>query len=253
VIWVIPILFVLFNCVKQVKEYNIGNFWDVPKHFEVLFNWNYLVNRINIGSGMFNSFVYALVGSGLAVLFASLAAYSISSLRIRHKMFWFMFIYSGTIFPSQIYLIPLLKEYSITGLYDTKLGLIIFYTSICIPFSMFVMRNFFMGVPKELHEAARIDGASNFKIFYKIYMPIAKASASAVFLIQFTWTWNELMFGMTLSKSNTVRPVMTAVSLLSTDNTPALLLACIIASLPTILLFLILQKNFEHGLIFQGK
>lgn len=255
VIWVLPLLFVLFNCAKEASEYNLGDFWNLPKHISFAVNWDFLNEQVNLSNGIINSLIYAIVGAAIAVILASLASYALSTLDIKHKMFWFLFIYSGTIFPFQTYLIPIFKTYSIIGLYDTKVGMIIFYSAICIPFSMFVLRNFFTNIPKDVLEAARIDGASDFMAFVKIYMPMAIAPVSAVFLFQFSWIWSDLMFGMTFAKSDDVRPVMASVSLLmgAQQNIPSIMLASLAVSIPTIVLFIALNKNLTQGFTSYGK
>lgn len=253
VVWIFPILYAFVSSFKGRQEYNLGSFWDLPKGNALLENFKSLNQSIGITSGMFNSFIYAVAGAAFAVIIATLAAYAISHLEIKHRVFWFMFIYSGTIFPFQIYLIPIYKGYSKTGLYDTRLGMIMFYTAICIPFCMFVLRNFFMGISKEICESAKVDGASDLQVLLKIFLPMAKAPLSIVFLTQFTWCWNDLMFGLTFTKSTNVRTVMAAVSLLGKANIPSLMLACILVSIPTIALFMLLQKNFESGFVYQSK
>ena len=252
-VWIFPIVFTIVNTFKSKQEYNLGNFWDVPAGNELGANFTYIQENANILTGVGNSFLYAICGACFSVLIALFAAYAITHLEIKHRMFWFMFIYCGTIFPFQIYLIPVFKGYSELGLYNTRLGMIFFYTAICIPFCMFVLRNFFRGISKEILESAKIDGASDFQILWKILVPMATAPISVVFLSQFTWCWNDLMFGLTFTKSDSIRTVMSAVSLMGTVHTPALLLACVIASVPTILLFFFMQKNFETSFVYQSK
>lgn len=253
VIWLFPVMYAVISSFKGRQEYNLGNFWDWPQGNHILENLQSLNSSISIASGMLNSILYAVLGALFAVAISVLAAYAIAHLKIRFRMFWFLFIYSGTIFPFQIYLIPIYRGYSTLGLYDTRVGMILFYTAICIPFSMFVLRNFFMGISKEICESAKVDGASDFMVLLKIFLPMAKAPLSIVFLSQFTWCWNDLMFGLTFTNSPEVRTAMSAVSLLGKANVPSLMLACILVSLPTILLFIFLQKNFEAGLVYQSK
>lgn len=253
IIWIFPILYAVVSSFKSKQEYNLGNFWDLPKGNFLKENLESLNQSVSLISGMGNSFLYAVLGAVFAVVIAVLAAYAISHLEIRFRMFWFLFIYSGTIFPFQIYLIPVYKGFSKVGLYDTRWGMILFYTAICIPFSMFVLRNFFMGISKEICESAKVDGAGDFMVLIKILLPIAKAPLSIVFLSQFTWAWNDLMFGLTFTKSSDVRTVMSSVSLLGKANVPSLMLACMVVSIPTIILFGLLQKNFETGFVYQSK
>ena len=126
------------------------------------------------------------------------------------------------------------------------------YVGLCIPFATFVLRGFFLTVPWEIQEAAKIEGATNFQILYKIMMPLARAPILLVFLIQFTWIWNDLLFGMVLSRSVGVRPITTALvgmqNLYSQMDGPTILTATLMASIPTLLIFLLLQKHFIRGL-----
>lgn len=209
-------------------------------------------------NGFLNSLLYGVLSAAIAILLAALAAYAITKLKIKGRFFWFMLIYSGTIFPFQMYLVPVYKMYTQFNLYDTQIGMILFYSAISIPFCIFVLRNFFDGLGNEQLEAARIDGASDFHVFYKIYLPMAKAPISALFLFQFSFVWNDLLFGFTFSKSGNIRPIMTVLSQLNgpngaTTNAPAVLLACAIASIPTIFLYSVLNKNFEKGLVMTEK
>ncbi len=252
-IWLAPVFFVLLNTLKGKQEYNLGSLWELPKGCELADNIRYLMTNKVVFQGMASSFLYAILGAAFALLMATLAAYAISHLKIRRKMFWFLFIYSGTIFPFQIYLIPIYKAYSKIGLYNTRLGMILFYSAICIPFCMFVLRNFFLGIDKEICESAHMDGATKMQILTRIFVPMAKAPLAILFMSQFNWCWNDLMFGLTFTKSEKIRTVMATVSLMDRGNVPALFLGCIIVSLPTIILFLLLQKNFDAGFVYTTK
>lgn len=253
VIWMMPVVFSILNMFKSRQEYNMGSFWDLPTGNFIMENVQYVQENAKIFQGMFSSLLYAVCGAVFAVIIGTLAAYAIAHLKIKHRMFWFMVIYSGTIFPFQIYLIPIFKGYSKLGLYDTRLGMILFYTAICIPFIMFVLRNFFIGISKEVCESAKLDGASDLQILIHIFAPMAKAPLSIVLLQQFNFCWNDLMFGLTFTKSQDIKPVMASLSLMTTGHAPAMLMACLIASVPTILLFIFLNKNFDAGFAYASK
>lgn len=251
-IWLCPLFFSFTYSFKSRIEANRTNVFSWPQGNALAENLNYIQNAVGFFNSMGVSFIYALVGASVAVSFATLAAYAIAHLPIRGKMFWFLWIYSGTIFPFQMYLIPIFRMYSIAGLYNTRLGMMLFYMSICIPFAMFVIRNFFTGISKEVLESAKIDGASNFIILIKILLPMSVAPIAVVFFTQFTWCWGDLLFGMTFTKSIGIRPVMPTVSVI-TNNRPALALAGLIVSVPTLILFTLLQRNMETGLVYQSK
>ena len=251
-IWMLPVIFSFIGSMKEKQEYNLTFLWDLPKQINWIENIKYIHEYSNVYQSIGNSLFYSLCGAVGSAFFALLAAYGLTTLKIKHRMFWFMVIYSGTIFPLQLYLIPVFKAYQKLGLYDTRLGLIIFYIAICIPFSMFVLRNFFLGISRDLVEAAKIDGASDFSILWRIFVPMSKAPLSVVFMTQFAWCYNELMFGITFVKSNDIKPVMATISTF-TGNKPAMLVACAITSIPTIILYLLLNKNFNYGIVYQSK
>ena len=100
-------------------------------------------------------------------------------------------------------LIPLFVGYANTDLYDTRLGLLLVYTAISVPFATFVMRNFFSGVSFSLYEAAIVDGASTWHVFWRIYLPLASSALGAIFILQATFVWNDLLLGLTLCKPTT--------------------------------------------------
>ena len=251
VAWIYPVFFLLVNANKTASQYSKGDKTEIIFGTQIFENivkaWN-----IGLGDGVLNSLFYGLVGSSLAVIFAFLAAFAIVRLKMKNGLWWFLLIYSGTVFPFQMFLIPLFEAYVAVGIYNTKFGLTLFYVAVCIPFATFVLRGFFLTVPWELQEAAKVEGATNFQILYKIMMPLAKAPLMLVFLIQFTWIWNDLLFGMVLSRSVGVRPITTTLagmqSLYKQVDAPTILTATLMASIPTLLIFLLLQKHFIRGL-----
>lgn len=252
ILWISPMFFVMLNTFKTKREYNIGSLWLMPEGNHFAENVRTLMsNRVLASMGV--TFLYAFFGALFAVAISMFAAYGLTKLRIGHRFFWFIVIYSGTIFPFQVYLIPIFKAYQNTGLYNTRTGMILFYTAIAIPYAMFVLRNFFLGIDSEICEAARIDGASEFQILTRIFLPMATAPLSIVFLSQFTWIWNDLMFGLTFTKSAETRPIMASLSIMGTGNAPALFIACLASSLPTLILFFILNRNFQTGFAYVAK
>ena len=252
VIWLVPIAFLIIASMKTKQEYNMSYIWDMPKSFGWAVNFKYLADYSTVLQSAWNSILYGLAGGFGCLIVASLAAYAIAKLNIRHRMFWFLFIYSGTIFPFQMYLIPVFKAYMNTGLYNTRPGLMLFYIAITVPFAMFVLHNQFRSISDEIVESAKIDGASKLRILLSIMLPMSKPSLIVVFMTQFSWCYNELMFGMTLVKSSGIRPVMATITGFS-GNVPALLVGCIVVSVPTILLYLFLNRNFDTGIVYTSK
>ena len=252
--WVTPLAIVALSSMKTPREQSQSGILALPENAEVILENIASASELSgIGNGILSSLIYAFVGSFTAVIVASSAGYSIAMLEIRFPFFWFLIIYSGTIFPFQMYLMPLFGLYQTVGLYDTRFGMLLFYSAIAVPFCIFVFRNYFIGMQGEVIEAASLDGASSFQTYLRIVLPMAKAPALFLFVTQFSWIWNDFLFGQVLAKSDHVRPVMTSLAMLSgtygKGSIPQQMAGALTASIPTLILFFALQKHFMQGII----
>ena len=149
----------------------------------------------------------------------------------------------------QLFLIPLYFVLKALHLYDTRIGLVIAYIGICVPFALFVFRNYAHTLPAELFDAAKVDGASRWGAYARIFLPMSRPAFAVVFTFQFIWTWNDLLFAMVLSEK--YRPIMNTLGMLSGARgafpPPVIVMGSVIASLPTIILLLSLQRTFIRG------
>jgi ABC-type glycerol-3-phosphate transport system permease component len=253
VVWLVPLALLVITPMKSTPEYQGASQWALPRHPQELFhNLKLAWTSAGLGPGFIASLSYGFVGAVLAILFGSLGAYAITRLPVRLGFFWFILVFSGTIFPFQMYLIPLFKMYTDTGLYDTWLGMALFYTAIAIPFCLFVLRGFFSTIPAELQDAARLDGAGDFRIYWRIFLPLARGPIAVLLLFQFTWIWNDLLFGLVLTTSDGIRPIMPSLlgmqGVYANSGPPIVLAGALIGSLPTLLLFLFLGRYLLRGL-----
>jgi multiple sugar transport system permease protein len=251
VLWLLPTYLLLVNAVRPATTYDSDKIWT-PSGFGFFDNVRIAWEAAQLGESVGSTALYAVLSPAAGVIVGALAGFAIVVLRLRAGFWWFMLIFGGTIFPTQMLLIPLFLGYSTNQLYDTKSGLILVYTAVCVPLAAFVLRNFFTGIAYSIYEAGRMDGASSWRIFWRIYLPMSAPALGAVFILEFTFIWNDLLFGLTLSQSESVRPIMTAVSSLSSayggKSIPVVLAAGLFISLPTILLFLLTQRLFARGL-----
>jgi multiple sugar transport system permease protein len=252
-VWLFPVYLILVSALRPAGSFNPARAWVPSAHLGLWSNIARAWSASQIGGSLGSSLLYSVVSPALACLIGALAGYAIVVLRLRHGFAWFMLIFGGTIFPVQMLLIPLFVSYSKVNLYDSRLGMIIIYTAISVPFAAFVMRNFFTGVAFSMFEAARMDGASTFRVFRQIYLPLSRTALAAVFILEFTLVWNDLLFGLTLTQSHGVRPVMTALAALQSDvyagtPVPVALAAGLVVSAPPVVLFLATQRLFARGL-----
>src|SRR3546814_19037003 len=112
-------------------------------------------------------------------------------------------------------LLPLFDGYSRVGLYDTRVGMVLVYTVISVPFAAFVMRNFFTGIAHSVFEAAVLAGATTWRIFTRVYLPMGSSALVAIFILQATFIWHDLLLGLTLSQSADVRPIVNTLAVLT--------------------------------------
>jgi ABC-type glycerol-3-phosphate transport system permease component len=253
-VWLLPLWLLVITPMKSTPEYTDKSQWALPTHPLRLFsNLRTAWDSAGLGAGFVASLTYGLTGAALAILFGSLGAYAITRLGVRLGFCWFILVFSGTIFPFQMYLIPLFNLYTRTGLYDTWIGMALFYTAIAIPFCLFVMRGFFSTIPQEVQDAARLDGASDFRIYWRIFLPLARGPIAVLLLFQFTWIWNDLLFGLVLSTSDGVRPITPSLlglqGVYANSGPPVVLAGALIGSLPTVVLFLFLGRYLLRGLV----
>jgi len=252
-IWLLPVWTTFSVAFKSPKEYLNQKFYQFTREFSIIDNLRNTFKMYQLHKHFFNSLLYAVAGAGIAIITASIAGYSIIRLRPRFNFLLFLIIYSGTLFPFQMYLIPVYKLFYSVGLYDTKLGMILIYSALCIPFSLFVYRGFYTTIPKEIEEAAKLDGCGPLKSYLYIFLPQSVAPTAVVALFQMTWIWNDLLFGMVLTRSQNARPIMIALASMSGPSggtvMPYTMSGVIFTSIPTILLFVLLRKYFISGMV----
>ena len=252
-LWLLPFSYVLLAIFKSTAEYAASPPLSLPEGVSPLLeNIRMAWQQGDMAQAMLNSSLYAAVGSSLAVLLAAMAAYPLARMHFRHRNLWFLLLFAGTVFPFQMYLIPLFFGFQWAELLDTHLGMCLLYTAICIPFPVLVLRNYMQNLSLEIDQAARLDGASEFMLFWRIILPNLRGPMSAVFLLQFTWIWNDMLFSSVLGNSPETRSIMNALLVFQgsyAQSGPNIMLtAAVLASLPTLLLFGLLRRQFMQGL-----
>ena len=252
-VWLVPFYYLAVSVFKSSAEYGSGNPLALPVSLSPFFdNAAKVWSDAKLGAGMFNSALYGLTGAGVAVFIAAAAAFGLTRLDFSGKTFWFMLIFAGTIFPFQMYLIPLFFSYQQFGILNTRFGMVLFYTAICVPFPVLVLKNFMSQLNHEMDEAARMDGAASWRVFWSIVLPNCRGPMLALFLLQFTWIWNDLLFSAVLGNTVEIRSVMNALQVFqgsySASGPNIVLTGSLLASLPSVLLFTVLRKHFMAGL-----
>ncbi|WP_152364716.1 carbohydrate ABC transporter permease [Microlunatus speluncae] len=252
-LWLVPVYLLLSNAGKTNDSYSGATLWLPGNPLDLVINLGQVITDTDLARALINTAIYSVVSPAIAVVLGAMVGFAVIVLRLRRGFLWFFLIYCGSVFPLQMVVIPIFDGYSRLGLYDSITGMVIIYSIVCLPFSAFVMRNFFSGIAESVFEAAVVDGAKVRQIFTRIYLPMSASALAVVFILQATWVWNDLLLGLILTQSEETRPVMPVLTgLQSTEGGGAsytvVLAAAILVSLPTALLFLVSQRFFAKGL-----
>jgi multiple sugar transport system permease protein len=225
----------------------------------LLFRWrNYIDMWYNIDFGLYlrNSFIICGTSMLIAMVFATMAAYAFSRFQFPGSNLFGNLILATQMIPAIMYLIPIyimfVKFNDLTGIpiKGTFPGIILIYSAFFIPFSIWILRGFFAAIPKELEEAGRIDGASQFQVFWHIVLPLAVPGIIATGVYVFLTAWDELMFAWVLCNADTMTiPVGIRLFVGNYQNRFDLMMAAAtVATVPVMILFFLLQKHIVKGL-----
>jgi ABC-type glycerol-3-phosphate transport system permease component len=198
-----------------------------------------------------NSLFITLVSVTGLVTFCAMAGYAFAHFRFPAKSFLFFYFLAGMMIPPQVILIPAFKMMSLMGLVNTYYSVILTYLA-WVPFAIYFFRAYFQGIPAELVEAARIDGASEISIFFRVMLPLARPAVVTVAIIYFVWIFNDFMWPLVYLTNNEMRTVTLGMmnfqgqySSATTLKTAALMLA----TLPPVIVFLIFRRQIQGGLV----
>jgi raffinose/stachyose/melibiose transport system permease protein len=243
-----PLLWLVLNSFKTTNEM-FDNTWLPP----AVWQWQNYVQawKFGISRYLFNSIVVTTVSVVLIIFLSALSAYALAVLRIPGRNWIYLFILGGSILPPEVSLFPLFKVLVSLHIYDTYTALILPYVAFGLPFATFFVRAHMVTIPRELNEAANIDGAKPFAIFWRIYVPLSRPALASVAFIQIMRVWNEYIFALTFVESDRVRPLTVGVASFASNVTTdwaTLMAGLVISMLPIIVLFLLLQRQFVQGL-----
>lgn len=200
-----------------------------------------------------NSVIFASSVTLISLLLDSMAAYAFARLNFRGRNVLFVIVLVGLMIPVQVTMIPLFITLNKFGWIDTYAGLII--PRATNAFGIFMLRQFFIGLPKELDDSARIDGCSEFRLYWQIIMPLAKPAIVSLALFHFMFNWNDLLWPLIITNSNAVRPLPVALALFMGQHVVEygiLTAGAAIVIAPLVIAFLIAQKYFIQGIAFTG-
>jgi ABC-type glycerol-3-phosphate transport system permease component len=249
----------LWLIATSLKPERLIPHWPPQWYAGVLTLENYIAvfTKYNFLSWLRNSTVVSVLGTLLTIFLGSLASYSFSRFRFKGKNVLFMLTVATVILPQEITIIPLYIALTRMGLGNTYLSLIL--PAIANPVSIFLFRQFFDGFPKELEEAALMDGYGRFMIYYRLVMPLSTAVIMAVAILTFTAVWNDMLWPIIITSSKKTATLAVGIvqhfemfqgaKMMRYGHQSAASILCII---PTLILFMLLQKYFVQGISRTG-
>jgi multiple sugar transport system permease protein len=251
---VFPFLGVISTALKRPLEvYSTSNYlW--PKE-PTLQNFVDVLTKSDVPRSFGNSWIVGISTTLLALTVAVLAGYGLSRFRFPGRDALSMSILLGQMVPQAVLLVPLFVLLNMVGLIDTLLGLSLSYLTISVPLSVWMMRGYFTGIPRELEEAAMVDGCSRLGALIRIVLPLARPGIVATALYIFTVTWQEYLYALSFSNSLATRTLAVQLSYFSdeiTVNWGQTMAASLLMALPCMLVFLLLHKHFVRGLTEGG-
>ena len=212
-LWLIPTFGLLVESFRDPAQYANGGWWDAIVHPAQLTITNYqaLVQNSTMVSSFFNTIKITVPATILVVLIGSAAGYSFAWMNFPGRDWLFLGVVALLVIPIQIALIPVVKLYAVMGISGSIISVIFFHVGFGLPFAIFLLRNYFAGIPRDLMEAARMDGASEGKIFYKIILPLGMPAIASLGIFQFLWVWNDLLVALVFSNSSS-QPITVALA-----------------------------------------
>ncbi|WP_448534946.1 carbohydrate ABC transporter permease [Pseudothermotoga sp.] len=252
-VWILPFMGVFMTAIRPLDEL-LNGWWNFATFRPTINNfagaWNHPTAALS--RGMLNSLIVAVPATFLPLFLATMAGYGLSRYRFKLRTPLLALVIIALALPQQTIAVPIFQMMNVLNLVDTYLGLIIVHTAWGIPWIAFFMRNFFTTIPKAMEEAARIDGASDITIFFKVVLPLAMPAIGSAFALQFTWVWSDFFLALIL--------IYSPDKLLATQRIPLmrgvyhvdwglLSSAAILVMVVPIAVYLVLQRYYIRGMV----
>jgi raffinose/stachyose/melibiose transport system permease protein len=249
-IWIAPFAFIVFTSLKSGADV-MGTAAFSPPTSPEWVNYSAAWARGRFSSTVLNSVIITVIKVPLGLMISAMAAYALSRIELRGRRAIFLLVLFGTMLPFQVMLAPLFTLVNQFGLINTYVGIILPYLAFGVPYQVFILHGFFSDVPKELSEAALIDGASHFTIFRRIFLPVSLPVLAALLILDFVATWNEFAMALVILQDNGMWTLplglMSFQSQFSNDY-GQLNSAIVMTVLPATIVYLIFQRYFVSGL-----
>lgn len=250
-IWLLPLLAVFVTSLRGSKDINTGNVFGWPSELKLVENYTAIFTQTEAIKYFMNSFLITLPSVGISIALACLAGYALAVYRFRLALPLFFVFVAGNFVPFQILMVPVRDMSVQTGLYNTISGQFLFHAAFQTGFCTLFMRNFIKALPFDLIENARVEGVTEWQIFWYIIIPLVRPAIAALAVLIFTFVWNDFFWANVLSQGEQVKPITAGVRALNgqfISNWHLVSAASLLAAVPPVVMFFFMQKHFIAGL-----
>ena len=253
-LWTIPTLALLINSFRGRGDIFASGWWNAFLDFDfTVQNYVDVLSAENLAQSFRNSLIITVPSTVMVILVAAFAAYAFAWMRFPGRNLLFIVVVALLVVPIQMTLIPILRLFTNLNLTGTFPAVWLAHTAYGLPFAIFLLRNFFGALPRELMESAYLDGASDFRVFWRLLLPLSVPALAALAIFQFMWVWNDLLVALIfLSDSADKAPLTLTISNLvgrfASDQHLLTSAAFISMALP-LAIFFALQRYFVQGIL----
>ena len=249
--WLLPLLAVMVFSIKPDADFAQGNYWGWPSSINFVENYRLVFFESDMPRYLMNSVLITVPTVIGAVALSCMTGFALGVYRFKGNIWIFFMFVAGNFVPFQILMVPVRDLTLDLGLYNTKLGLVLFHIAFQTGFCTLFMRNFIRALPYELIEAARVEGVAEWRIFWFVVLPLMKPAIAALSVLIFTFIWNDFFWAVVLTQGVESQPVTAGITSFNAQYRAAFHLmsaGSIVAALPPVIMFFAMQKHFIAGL-----
>ncbi|MER7644235.1 MULTISPECIES: carbohydrate ABC transporter permease [unclassified Streptomyces] len=251
--WLVPTIGLLLSSLRSPEDMSASGWWKVFSQPSQLTFHSYktLLENSDITNSLWNTVLITVPATLLVVVIGALAGYAFAWMEFPGRDWWFLGVVSLLVVPVQVALIPIAELFGKIGLFGTIFGVILFHVGYGLPFAVFLLRNFFAEIPRELLEAARLDGAGELRLFARVVMPLGGPAIASLGIFQFLWVWNDMLVALVFTKSST-QPITVALQTQVRqfgNNIDVLAPGAFISMVIPLAVFFAFQRQFVSGVM----
>jgi alpha-glucoside transport system permease protein len=252
-LWLVPTLGLLISSLRGPADIQASGWWSVltrPTQL-TLHNYTHLMGNAVITHSLLNTVLITVPATLLVVLIGALAAYAFALMEFPGRDWLFLVLIGLLVVPVQVALIPVTDLYAKLGIFGSMVGVVLFHTAFGLPFAIFLLRNFFAEIPRELLEAARLDGAGELRLFTRVVLPLGGPAIASLGIFQFLWVWNDMLVALIFANSDSA-PLTVALQEQTRQfgaNIDVLSSGAFISMVIPLVVFFAFQRQFVSGMM----